>query len=462
MFKRLPMGTEGAGFQRGLLSMAEQYPGHSFWVNVNKNSKHAWRRAGLGGLLLALGLLWYSPAHAAEPAGRWWKGNIHTHTLWSDGDDYPEMVTDWYKKHGYNFLALSDHNVVMSGVKWTTVTTNASSPEAFNKYMRRFGPNWVTWKYVDGRVQTRLKTLAQFRGLFEEPGKFLLIPSEEITDAFKSKALHLNATNLRYLIKPQHGKTVIETLQNNVDAVIEQRERTGQPMFPHINHPNFTWALTAEEIMQVKGEKYFEVYNGHPQSHNEGDKTHSAIDRMYDIILTKRLAELNYGVMYALAVDDSHHYHQWEIPKSNPGRGWIMVRSARLSPDAIVTAMEAGDFYSTTGVRLRDVVRGSVQYRISIEAEPGVTYKTRFIGTRVGYDPSSTPIKSEKGEELDVTRKYSDTIGQVLAEVEGPEPAYTYKGDEIYVRAIITSSKLKELPYIKNELETAWTQPRVK
>ena len=26
-----------------------------------------------------------------NPQPRWWKGNLHTHTLWSDGDDFPEM-----------------------------------------------------------------------------------------------------------------------------------------------------------------------------------------------------------------------------------------------------------------------------------------------------------------------------------------------------------------------------------
>nr|MBA3762074.1 hypothetical protein [Chthoniobacterales bacterium] len=31
---------------------------------------------------------------------RWWKGNLHTHSLWSDGDDYPEMIVEWYKGHG--------------------------------------------------------------------------------------------------------------------------------------------------------------------------------------------------------------------------------------------------------------------------------------------------------------------------------------------------------------------------
>ena len=38
---------------------------------------------------------------------KWWKGNLHTHTLWSDGDDYPEMVVGWYQEHGYDFLSIT-------------------------------------------------------------------------------------------------------------------------------------------------------------------------------------------------------------------------------------------------------------------------------------------------------------------------------------------------------------------
>ena len=40
----------------------------------------------------------------------WYKGNLHTHTTKSDGDADPEIVVEWYKKHGYDFLVLSDHN----------------------------------------------------------------------------------------------------------------------------------------------------------------------------------------------------------------------------------------------------------------------------------------------------------------------------------------------------------------
>ena len=54
-------------------------------------------------------------AHA-EP--RWLKGNLHTHSFWSDGDDFPEMIADWYKGKGYQFLALTDHNVLSEGEKW--------------------------------------------------------------------------------------------------------------------------------------------------------------------------------------------------------------------------------------------------------------------------------------------------------------------------------------------------------
>ena len=44
-------------------------------------------------------------ASCAEPSeGRWYKGNLHTHSLWSDGNDFPEMICDWYKTHGLSFL----------------------------------------------------------------------------------------------------------------------------------------------------------------------------------------------------------------------------------------------------------------------------------------------------------------------------------------------------------------------
>ena len=47
-------------------------------------------------------------------AGRWYKGNTHTHTLNSDGDSTPDDVVRWYREHGYQFLVLTDHNFLTS------------------------------------------------------------------------------------------------------------------------------------------------------------------------------------------------------------------------------------------------------------------------------------------------------------------------------------------------------------
>src|ERR1700726_621784 len=67
----------------------------------------------------------------------YWKGNLHTHSLWSDGDDFPEMIADWYKQHGYQFLTLSDHNILSEGERWLNVTKDRE--EIVQKYRKRFG-----------------------------------------------------------------------------------------------------------------------------------------------------------------------------------------------------------------------------------------------------------------------------------------------------------------------------------
>jgi hypothetical protein len=45
-----------------------------------------------------------------------------------------------------------------------------------------------------------------------------------------------------------------------------------------------------------------------------------------------------------IATDDSHEYHG--KPGSRPGRGWVMVRARYLTPEHLILAMKAGDFYA--------------------------------------------------------------------------------------------------------------------
>ena len=415
---------------------------------------------------------------------RWYKGNLHTHSLWSDGDDYPEMVADWYKRQGYQFLAISDHNVLHQGKRWLelkvpvsiggTVNHRGGGP-VLEKYLKRFGPDWVEIREEGEKRSVRLKPLDEYGSILEEPGKFLLIPSQEITANWqraktattteRAGPVHINVTNPREFVKPSDGEDALVVMQRTLAAVREQRTRTGQAMIAHINHPNFRWGITAEELMQVKDELFFEVYNGHPEVGNAGDETRLSMDAMWDAILTQRLTELGLGPMFGIAVDDSHHYHATGVGKSNSGRGWIMVRAKYLTPESIVTAMEAGDFYASTGVVLHNGLRAGSRLAVSIQAEPGVTYRTQFYGTRKSHTRGShviTQPPSEKEPRRTVPhRRYNKDVGMLLSEVAGTNASYTLRGDEIYVRARIVSSRLKGNPSVAGEYESAWTQPLV-
>lgn len=407
---------------------------------------------------LCLSVLMFFLSCESSKKTTWWKGNLHTHSLWSDGDDFPEMIIDWYKSNGYDFLALSDHNVLPTEERWIEVHKESNRYQVYQEYLVRFGSDWVEVKDQDSLVLVRLKTLSEYDSLFEKPGQFLMIPSEEITDRFERKPIHVNATNLAEFIPPQGGNSVLEVMQNNINAVLQQRERTGQLMFPHLNHPNFGWAVKVEDIIALEGERFFEVYNGHPAVHNEGDELHPSTERMWDIVLTANL-ERGAEPLYGMAVDDAHNYRDLDSNHSNPGRGWVMVKTDQLTPEAIITAMESGDFYSSSGVVLQDIQYSDNTIYISIQTEEGVTYSTQFIGTRKGYIPSlAATLETETAS---VTRYYSAEIGEVFLEVQGISPSYTCSGDEIYVRAKVISSKLKENPYKEGEMETAWVQPFV-
>ena len=411
-------------------------------------------------LLAVCGLAASSVLSAAEEA-RWYKGNLHTHTYWSDGDDFPEMVADWYKRHGYDFLALSDHNIMADHDKWLKVNKSKTGAVALDKYLQRFGKEWVVVRGEGEGKEVRLRTLPEIKSKLEEPGRFLLIPSEEITD----KNVHVNATNLQELILPDKSldtttsPQIIKALQHAFDAVHAQRIRTGVPMFAHLNHPNFKWAITAEELMRIDHEQFFEVYNGHPTVFNQGDELHAGTERVWDIVLAERLGHLGKPVMYGLATDDSHHYHS-ESPKASlSGRGWVMVKARDLSAAAIVAAMEKGDFYASTGVEFAELKAGEGRIELAVKAEAGVEYVVEFIGTRKGYDRKSEAVKAADGSEPRVTRKYSAEVGTVLATVKGPKAAYVLKGDELYVRAKVTSTKPMRSSPVGGEVEMAWTQP---
>ena len=296
----------------------------------------------------------------------WYKGNTHTHTLNSDGDSTPDDVVRWYREHGYQFLVLSDHNFLTS---------------------------------VDG--------LNALHGADE---RFLVIKGEEVTDRFEEKSLHINGLDINAFVPPQGGTSVVDVLQRNVDAI---RRANG---IPHINHPHFRWSITREELQQVRNNRLFEIFNGHPQVNNVGGGGVPGLEEAWDAILTSGT------LLYGIAVDDAHTFKEPGNPDvAGPGRGWVAVRAPRLHARALLDALERGEFYASTGVELADYQASMRQVTVTVNATAFSKYRIQFIG------------KS----------------GRVLREVTEPTATYEIRGDEGYVRARVLESNGR----------MAWCQP---
>jgi hypothetical protein len=398
-----------------------------------------------------------------EPPLRWWKGNLHTHSLWSDGNDFPEMIAEWYRTHDYQFLALTDHNILSDGMRWMKHAdiVQRGGKEALEKYQRRFGNGWVETRGEPSSPnwEVRLKPLGEFRALVEERGRFLMIEAEEISDRAEGKPVHLNATNLQRLLEPVGGGTVREAIANNLRAAAEQALMGGREILIHVNHPNFGLAVTAEDLAAIDSARFFEVYNGHPGVNHLGVDQHVSVEVMWDIVNALRISQLKTPPLMGLATDDSHVYHGERGART--GRGWIMVRARYLTPEHLIRAIKAGDFYASSGVVLNDIVvdRAAGVLRLEIAAEAGVEYTTQFIGTPARFDLASQPRVDKAGQPLRATRQYSAEIGRVLATIAGTQPQFTLSDQNLYVRAVVTANRPHPDPSFAQQKQQAWTQP---
>lgn len=389
-------------------------------------------------LLAVIPLLWIMGCgEQKQPSPKqWYKGNLHTHSYWSDGDEFPEVIMDWYKSHDYQFVALTDHNTLAEGDKWKVISQDSIYQTAFERYLQDYGTSWVEYK-IDSlnQTQVKLKTYQEYKGHFEEQEQFLIIQAEEITDQFQGKPLHMNATNIRKEITPQGGNSVVEVLQNNIDEVIKQRDELDVPMIAHVNHPNFGYAIGLDDMIALRNEQYFEVYNGHHMVNNSGDSVHISTEEMWDLINIAYIAD-DKPLMYGLATDDSHNYHVKGNQWSNAGRGWIVVRADSLNAKSLINAMEDGDFYASTGVELKNLTMDKNGISVEVKQQADVTYEIAFIGCKKGKQRPET-----------------------LQSVTGAQASYEFTDDLLFVRCKITSSKLHENPIEDLIYETAWTQP---
>ncbi|MCL4524522.1 MAG: CehA/McbA family metallohydrolase [Acidobacteria bacterium] len=325
-------------------------------------------RRGFFVLLSVLLAAQCAEAQAVAAQARWFRGNTHTHTINSDGDSAPDAVVRWYKEHRYHFLVISDHDAVTP---------------------------------VDG-----------LNAAFAAPGKFLVLSGEEVTDRFEGAPVHLIGVGTRETVPAQGGASIPEILTRDARAI---RAAGG---VPHVNHPNFGWALTAEQIAASEA-RHFEIWNGHPLVNNRGGGGSPSAEEIWDKILSTG------RVIFGVATDDAHTFRQEYSPAlAMAGRGWILVRATELTAAAILAAFDRGDFYCSTGVEFRGYEANEREIRIELPKGTSNTaprFRTFFIGKD----------------------------GAVLKQDDSFTPAYQFQGNELYVRARVESSNGA----------MAWTQP---
>jgi len=386
----------------------------------------------------------------------WFKGNTHTHSLWSDGNDFPEMIVGWYLDQGYDFIALSDHNILAVSERWMELEAIAKRQRALgrtamDKYRARFPDgDWIETRETEGKTEVRLKRIDEYRKLFEEPGKFLVVQAEEVSNtSAEGKPIHINAVNLPGTevipaVKKEEGRSGEEAMRDTYLRVAAREKETGTPILAHLNHPNFQWALTSRELANVAEGRFFEVYNGHPGINHLGDATRPGDERIWDIANALRLGEQGFEPLFGLATDDSHTYHGGDV---SPGRGWVVVGSEKLHGDDLILAMKAGRFYASSGVSLDRIAWNPKTRTLTVKIQPDgdAIHRTAFIGTRKSYDAAKP--HGENG------------IGEVFAEIEGHEASFTMPEDALYLRATVTSSARHGNPSYPEQKKQAWTQP---
>jgi len=118
-----------------------------------------------------------------------------------------------------------------------------------------------------------------------------------------------------------------------------------------------------------------------------------------------------------------------------------MVRAQYLTPEHLIRAMKAGDFYASSGVTLRDVQWDPDRRKLSvaIQGEPGVTYTTEYLVTTADAE--------------------LDQIGRVAMSTQDLESSYRLADGESIVRAVVTSSLAPVDPIFDDQKQQAWTQP---
>lgn len=424
-------------------------------------------------------------AFAAQESGkkRWFKGNLHMHNQWSDGNAMPEFQIDWYKSHGYNFVCPSDHNTFQaenlrfksfgSNPKITPeiskafegetslwkpmsceAVTNKLTQEFVKEAQDRFGEDSVQMREVGGLTFVRMKTFDELAKQFEESEEFLMIPGFEQTGGVVDKrAVHMNFIGVRKTFPfPKNYEDPIALMSDTYDQGAELYD--GINYLFTANHPLwrfYDWNPSA--LIQNAKVRVFELSNNgiHAdfKQHPDGWKP----EQFWDVVNAWR-ASHDQQLLLAMGSDDRHNY-------ATPPKAWTRVRAEKLDQDSLINAIMAGDMYCSNGLDFEDVNFDGKTLEVKIDVQEEGDYRIEFYGTKKDYDPTCKTFETQEVKGVSphrVVETYSDQIGVLLDKIEGVEGSYTLKSDDLYVRAKIVKAEDDGNQDWRSK-PAAWTQP---
>jgi len=424
---------------------------------------------------------------------KWYKGNLHMHSFWSDGRAFPEQALNWYKSRGYHFCGLTDHNVFADDTaKWKKASDVAANVLA--DYLAQF-PS-AEKRTSSGYDEYRLKTFAEYSALLNENEKFLVLPAVEDTRSISYTAtgavrnVHMNFINLPGL-PPEMGSgfsagvkdvDLADFIRTNRTFIANYAQTLNRPHLFMVNHPIWTWFdVNPEALIDDPNVRFFEqCNNGSPKASptdfpDDGFDT----DRFCDVVNAFR-ARRHQPFLYGIGNDDTHYYYGEGGNMLMPGNAWNLVRASALTPEALIAAFEAGDSVVCEGVEpsVVDFDRTTGKLTVRVEAKAGVARTIRFIVSKSDFNetPESTvtvtPPSASATDQKTYAREFKvydrQKIGIVAKMVQGRpgealEASYTLKADDLYVRARIESPGAPFCTaFLHPTMHVAWTQPYVR
>jgi len=294
-------------------------------------------------------------------------------------------VLSFYQQRGYDFVSLTDHNRV----------TVVKPPDGL--------------LLIPGVELSQNSTICEpaatpgYRCLFHTSGLFV----DPALDSARGERIPM-------AFRPGRSAAYEQQL-----GIVSELEGIGV-----INHPMFHFAANARLIrsLAAKGVKLVELWNASLDQQHPGSrqKAEQRAEELWDEILSGGT------LVYGVATDDAHHFSD-AVERARQGkfayvgdRAWVMVR-AEKEPAAIRAALLGGDFYSTTGVVLDQLVVARDGVRVHVASAGQRQHTLRFVG---------------RG-------------GRELSRSQGDGGSYVPRGDEGYVRAVIEDPEGRK----------AWTQP---